>query len=95
MDKILFKLHFPQLKRDLKMSPKERLFTFMREEDIPIASSCAGHGVCKWCKITIDSGIEKLNRKTKYEKNIELQENERLACQLKTSGNLVISTTYW
>lgn len=56
--------------------------------------ACGAKGRCTTCKMEVVSGIENLNEFTeaeiKYKNRGELGQNERLACQAKASGDIVI-----
>jgi 2Fe-2S ferredoxin len=73
----------------------ENLLWTLRKYDIPIASSCAGEGVCEWCKIEVLAGESNLSKMTENEKKAKINEKERLACQCKVHGNIEIKTSYW
>ena len=68
-------------------------------QQIPVASSCNGDGICCKCKIQILSGTENLTPITKIEERHrqdgKLGTLERLACQCTALGDIEISTTYW
>jgi 2Fe-2S ferredoxin len=57
--------------------------------------ACGGKGRCTTCMFRILRGSENLEPKTgpelKYQLQGALQENERLACQAKIRGDIVIS----
>ncbi|MFZ1808464.1 MAG: 2Fe-2S iron-sulfur cluster-binding protein [Cyclobacteriaceae bacterium] len=56
--------------------------------------ACGAKGRCTTCKMVVVSGAENLNEYTeaeiKYRDRGELDQNERLACQTKISGDIVI-----
>ncbi|MBX2943532.1 MAG: (2Fe-2S)-binding protein [Cyclobacteriaceae bacterium] len=56
--------------------------------------ACGAKGRCTTCKMIVVSGVENLSELTaaeiKYKSRGELRENERLTCQTKTSGDIVI-----
>jgi 2Fe-2S ferredoxin len=87
------KINCPQLNKTIEHNGNKRIFDILLDNNVPIASSCRGNGICHWCKIEIISGSEFLNKKSKYEMN--LKENVRLCCQIKSKGDITIKSTYW
>ncbi|MCB0280049.1 MAG: (2Fe-2S)-binding protein [Calditrichaeota bacterium] len=84
-----------KLNKSVELDQGKSLIQLLREHDIPIASSCLGDGVCKWCKVQILAGEEFVSKKTESEERARLKENERLLCQITLSGDIIIGTTYW
>jgi len=70
------------------------LLQHVQENALDWMHACGGKGRCTTCKVIILQGIESLEPKTqaelKYEKQGLLTWNERLACQVKISGNVTI-----
>jgi 2Fe-2S ferredoxin len=66
---------------------------------IPVASSCAGEGVCAKCKITILEGAENLSAENDLEqflkKKHRVPEDMRISCQTEVLGDVLIDTSYW
>ncbi|HRK53654.1 MAG TPA: 2Fe-2S iron-sulfur cluster-binding protein [Cyclobacteriaceae bacterium] len=56
--------------------------------------ACGAKGRCTTCKMVVVNGAENLNEFTyaeiKYKNRGELGQNERLACQAKASGDIII-----
>jgi ferredoxin len=84
-----------KLNKELKINQEESIFNQLISQNIPIASSCKGKGVCKWCKVVIINGEKNLNPKNSLEEKASLEPNERLLCQIKSDGDLKIDTSYW
>src|SRR5258708_28833274 len=57
--------------------------------------ACGGKGRCTSCKMLVVDGMENLGEPTAAEKRYRLQgllgENERLACQVKVTGNVIVN----
>ena len=70
------------------------LYQELKQNEIPIASSCGGEGVCKKCIVFLNE-TEGLPPLTELEIRAKLNQGERLACQLHLNCSLTISTTYW
>ena len=59
-----------KLNKSIELDQDKSLIQLLRDNDIPIASSCLGDGVCKWCKVQILAGEEFLSLKTESEKKL-------------------------
>lgn len=68
------------------------------KNQIPVASSCGGDGICGKCKMKVlavsqlDLASE-LEHKTLEKNNAE--PGERLSCQIKLLQNALVETSYW
>jgi 2Fe-2S ferredoxin len=81
----------------LEVSPEKDLLTALREQNIYVKSSCGGHATCRDCMIKVVGGEDKLSPPTfgeiKLLGNVFHITKERLACQTKISGDVVIDLT--
>lgn len=88
-----------QLSKSLSCKKGENLFRFLRSNDIPVASSCKGEGVCGKCVIQVVSGAANLSPATELEKKLQekyqLREDQRISCQCEVNGDLEVLTSYW
>jgi 2Fe-2S ferredoxin len=70
------------------------LLRHVQENGLDWMFACGGKGRCTTCKSIIVQGKENLEPKTKaellYENQGLLLENERLACQVRITGDVVI-----
>lgn len=77
----------------------DNLMAVLREQKIPVASSCQGDGICGRCRIQILAGADKLSPPNEQEKilrdRLNLKPNERISCQTEVLGDILIDTTYW
>lgn len=77
----------------------ENLMEVLIKNNIPVASSCGGDGVCAKCKILIIDGIYNLDPPNPLEDKLALKgnksTNERFSCQVQVKGDLLIDTPYW
>lgn len=82
-----------QSKRIICKDKSEKLLHILLRE-IDWMHACGGKGRCTTCKMKILEGAENLSEVTeaekKYLKMNKLQSDERLSCQVSTSGNLRI-----
>lgn len=93
------KIQFKKRYSPILVSQKTNLMQILREQNIPVASSCNGDGICSKCKVKIISGMDNINTPTnleldKFERKLITNE-ERLSCQIKVSGDIEIDTDYW
>lgn len=70
------------------------LLNIIHDNYIDWMHACGAKGRCTTCKMILVEGIENLSPMTEAEKKFadlgRLQPNERLACQSKTRGDIVI-----
>ncbi len=59
--------------------------------EIDVQDRCGGQGACCNCIIVVLEGMEHINPKTHLETPVfYLEENERLSCQCKILGDVVV-----
>lgn len=59
-------------------------------EDLGVPFGCRA-GLCALCTITVLEGMENLEEKTQSEKDIGLEDNQRLACQTVIRTGTVVA----
>ena len=68
-------------------------------QNIPVASSCHGEGVCGKCKIRIIDGHSNLSLETQLEIDLrnknKITSEFRMSCQTLVLGDITIDTDYW
>ena len=98
------KVEIPRLKRILETDATTTIFSLLRANDIPIASSCQSEGICGKCKIRIVSGsanlspisIDEQRLAERLRWQLEGTKPERAACRTSVaSGTVIIETDYW
>jgi ferredoxin, 2Fe-2S len=93
------KIFVAPFRKEIVPLPDESIFTALRRNGFPIASSCLGDGVCAKCRITILRGAEHVTAPTAIEEKLigqnAIENNIRLACQAGAEGDTEITTTYW
>jgi ferredoxin len=71
----------------------------VRRAGMPLASSCASHGLCARCGVVILSGAEAVSAETARESRAKtanrIDPGQRLSCMATIQGDLEISTPYW
>jgi len=93
------KLKIPQLHKILNISGQDSLYKILRQNDIPVASSCLGDGVCGKCRLTMSEGAKHLLPPNAVEQKLidkyQLQPTERISCQIIPSSDLTVTSKYW
>lgn len=74
------------------------MFELMRNE-VPVASSCYGEGICGKCRVTVLEGLENLPPPSAHEdflkQKLKMSDKERLSCQIQVTAPLKVTTKYW
>ncbi|MFA7692141.1 MAG: (2Fe-2S)-binding protein [Candidatus Hydrogenedentes bacterium] len=60
-------------------------------EDLGVMFVCRA-GICGTCVITVTEGMENLEPKTEEEENMDLSDDQRLACQAIIKSGTVVAT---
>jgi ferredoxin, 2Fe-2S len=94
------KVKIPKLKKEFEVAGSPSLMHELLANGMPVASSCAGDGVCGKCRVSVLSGQENLAEPEALEielsKKFALAENERISCQTNCLGGVVeLTTGYW
>lgn len=92
------KLNCPQLNRVFEYDSTHSIMENLLKNNIPVASSCGGDGICGKCRMKVYTPDElptmsDLEKRTLEKNNGE--PGERLSCQLHLKGNAMVETTYW
>lgn len=86
-------------KKKLKVDHGANLMDTLIANNIPIASSCRGSGVCAKCKIIVINHPESLSAEDYIETFLReknsIPTNERVSCQCLVLGDVEIDATYW
>ncbi|MCM8786348.1 MAG: (2Fe-2S)-binding protein, partial [Candidatus Omnitrophica bacterium] len=80
------KIFFPQFKNGkdgIEIHPGLTILDYAQKLKIKINAECGGIGKCGKCIVRIEKGQENLNHLTSVEKNFNLDERFRLACQAR------------
>lgn len=82
----------------LEVDEKTNLLDRLREEEIYVRSSCGGNGSCSDCMIKVMAGDDYLSpppfEEIQLLGNVFHLTKERLACQLKISGDVTIDISH-
>lgn len=86
-------------KADLQVSSGSNLMKVLLDNQIPVASSCHGDGVCGKCVIRIMEGENNLSPKNEVEiflkDKLKFKSDFRVSCQTFVQGDIQIDTSYW
>lgn len=82
-------------KKELEVNNDSKsVLMHLQDNFIDWMHACGAKGRCTTCKMEILSGADQLSKLTnaelKYRSSKELNENERLACQVSVLGDIVI-----
>lgn len=92
-------IKFSKGRPTLDVPEGSNLMKVLLENQIPVASSCKGEGVCAKCRLQIIDGRENLSAKNETELHLaevhELKMNERISCQTIVNGPITVDATYW
>lgn len=88
----------PQKNLTLEAPNGANLMRFLLDNQIPVASSCLGDGICSKCRLRVpgtkwSSGVSDLEKAT-LQRN-KCAEDERLSCQITIENDLEIYASYW
>ena len=90
------KITLPQKNIILEVVAHSNLMAALRENQIPVASSCLGDGICGKCHVSVTGFIanpDELELQTLQRNNIPA--GCRLSCQIAVVDDLTLSTSYW
>lgn len=92
-------IQFIKDKKPIFIEEGSNLMKALLDAGLPVASSCGGDGICGKCRITILAGMEHLSLPSGQEeflsKKMNLKSNERISCQVKIKGDVILDATYW
>lgn len=93
------KIRFIKNNKAIEVVSDKTLMSMLLENNIPVASSCHGEGVCGKCKLNILQGAENLSLPTELEliltTKYQLTLGQRISCQTYVNGDVTIDATYW
>lgn len=89
----------PQLNRSFEAPAGANLMQFLLDQQIPVASSCLGDGICSKCRVRVVPGNISIGTASEIEKNTlkrnKCADDERLSCQITINSDLEVFTSYW
>lgn len=92
-------ISFTKHKKNIIVDIGANLMDSIMSQNIPVASSCGGDGVCAKCKLEILSGAQNLSKETELElflkERNEIPHNYRISCQTQVLGDVTVDTKYW
>lgn len=98
-DRVQVMLRLRRDQRSVWVAQGLTLFEAVRMAGIPLGASCAGQGICGFCKLQVLRGGNALSPIEERERQLLLrigaETDERVACIAKVRGEVEISTSYW
>lgn len=97
-------ISFKKNHANIQVEGEPNLMQTLLKNNLPVASSCYGKGICARCRVTVIDGAEHLTTPTPLELNArqrlagspqEISNDERLSCQCRVLGTIKIDTSYW
>ncbi len=81
--------------KEVIIKPQSRsILAALQDERVDWMHACGGKGRCTTCKLIVIKGLEQMSEKTpaetRYYQEGKLLDNERLACQARAWGDLVV-----
>lgn len=93
------KIFFAKGRPSIEVAQGSNLMESLMRENIPVASSCGGEGVCTKCVLKILEGKDNLSPPNDVEKDLheihDFARNERVSCQTQVLGDIKVDATYW
>ena len=90
------KIIIPQKNITLTVSAGTNLMQGLQLQNIPVASSCLGDGICGKCHISVVGTVAEASLlETETKERNKIPKTERLACQIIVENDLTVSTGYW
>jgi len=87
-------VHLQPLGTSIQIDGETDLLTALREADIYVKSSCGGYASCSDCLVKIVEGVDNINapsfEETQMIGNVFHITKERLSCQVKVEGEVII-----
>jgi 2Fe-2S ferredoxin len=85
--------------KEIEVPADSNLMKALLANQVPVASSCHGDGVCGKCKVIVLHGESNLSLVNETEKllieKFNLKKNERISCQVSVLGDVEVDTGYW
>ena len=88
----------PQQNQQIRVDGSQTLMDHLLQEQVPVASSCNGEGICGKCLMHIEAtpslpAPKGLEEKTLY--TLAAPKGWRLSCQWRPDRDCLVKTTYW
>ena len=93
-------IHFAKKNRaSIPVASGANLMKSLLAQDIPVASSCHGEGVCAKCRVSVVQGDQNLSPASELELHLieknRIPKGIRISCQVQVQGDVEIDTGYW
>jgi len=95
----MVKISFVKQRAPFMVAKGSNLMRSLVEQGLPVATSCQGEGICTKCRVEIVEGREnlsKINEQEESQREVhDIPREQRLSCQTKVLGDIVVDTGYW
>ena len=92
-------VRFPEAGRSVRVASGTPLIDAVRAAGLPLASGCAGGGICARCGVAILRTAAPLSAETPQEQRAKrrnrIDPQLRLACRVRAVADLSVSAPYW
>lgn len=93
------KISFVKNKPSLEVESGTKLMQELRNNSVPVASSCKGQLICGKCVLNILEGSENISPPTQEEKDLaelkDLTRDQRFSCACIILGDVKVDAPYW
>lgn len=92
-------VHFLPAGRSVRVERGATLHDAVLRAGLPIASACGATGICGRCAVLAVEGAAHLPPETPVEASVKARNRVdarcRLACRVRPSGDVTLTTSYW
>lgn len=90
------KIKIPQKNLTIHVEDGANLMSSLLLNQLPVASSCDGEGVCSMCKVKVTGTLSpaEQNELDTLARN-KCEGDERLSCQISVTSDVTVTTKYW
>ena len=91
-------LYLPQFNKKIPCEVSDNLMEVLQKNEIPVASSCLGDGICGKCVLNVAFHAEPSptnELEALLKKKYQWDHQKRASCQVKITSDLEVTSTYW
>lgn len=91
----MFKVSIPQRNLVLLATVNKNLMDLLIENQLPVASSCLGEGICSKCAMNISPEGTPSELEVKTMTKNKCEPHHRLSCQFFITEDISVKASYW
>jgi ferredoxin, 2Fe-2S len=91
----MYKVSVPQKNLVLECAEGKNLMDLLIENQLPVASSCHGEGICSKCAMKVTPKGELTAEEFKVLSRNKHNLDFRLCCQYHITENITVESSYW